>query len=310
MSQNLYDQACRYLVMLDPMGFFCWLLNLQRSEFAFQGWLDTRAIAYPGESDRTSDLVAHLVNFREHGRPWALPLEFQIVPDTDMFSRALSQIAAIWKYVRPGLERGSRFFVGAAVVNLTGRGSCSQLMHWPEARLTTNLVAVERNLEFENADDLLKGVESGQWPRSLLAFIPLMIGGDESSIIDRWVALAGAEYNPKHRSDYAGLALIFADRVGHKAIWEEKLKGWNVTESAFLNGFIAEGIERGRAEGEARGRIDEARTLILRLGTKRLGPAPVNVETALLAITDRERLERIGDRIMEAADWNDLLATS
>jgi hypothetical protein len=309
MSQNLYNQASRYLVMLDPAGFVSWLLGLHRSQFAFQGWLDTRAIAYPGESDRTSDLVAHLVNFLEHGRPWAISLEFQIVPDTEMFSRALSQIAAIWKYVRPDNERGSRFFVGAAVVNLTGRGNCSQQMHWPEAKLTTNMVAVERNLEFESADEILKGVESGLWPRSQLAFAPLMIGGGESGIIERWVALAGAEPNIKYRSDYAGLALIFADRVGRKAIWNDKLKGWNMTESAFINEFIAMGEARGRAEGEARGRIEAARSLILRFGAKRFGSPTSTIELALLAISDRERLERISDRILEAADWNDLLAT-
>jgi hypothetical protein len=79
MSQNLYDQACRYLVRIDPVGFIAWLLHLDRSEFAFQGWLDTRAIAYPGESDRTGDMVANLANLREHGLPWALLLEFQSI---------------------------------------------------------------------------------------------------------------------------------------------------------------------------------------------------------------------------------------
>ena len=90
-----------------------------------------------------------------------------------------------------------------------------------------------------------------------------------------------------------------------KAIWEDELKGWNVTESAFLNEFLV----KSRAEGEARGRLEEAQTMILRFGTKRFGSAPVAIETALLAINDRELPERIGDRMMDASDWNDLLAT-
>ncbi len=305
MSQNLYDQACRYLVMLDPVGFLNWLLGLQRSDYSFQGWLDTRAIAYPGESDRTSDMVANLANLGEHGEPWALPLEFQIVPDSEMFGRALDQIAAIWRYVRPDPERGSRFYVGAAVINLTGRGNCSQEMHWPAAKLTTSLIAVERNLQYEQADELIKGVESGKLPRSVLAFIPLMIGGDVPGIIDRWMALAGIEPDTQRKGDYAGIALIFADRVGRKSLWDDKLKGWNVTESAFINEFIA----MGEARGEARGRVEEARSLVLRFGAKRFGPVPAVVELALHAISDLERLERISDRILEATDWNDLLAT-
>jgi hypothetical protein len=311
MAQNLYDKACRYLVMLDPVGFLGWLLNLNTSEFAFQGWLDTRAIVYPGESDRTSDLVAQLSDPQEGGRPWAIILEFQITPDYDMFGRSLGHIASVWRHVRPDLERVGRFSVGAAIVNLTGRGNCSHLMQWPKAGLTTNLIPIERNLEFESAEDLLKGVEAGRWPRLLLAFVPLMIGGSELSIIDQWVALARAEPDSRHRDDYAGIALIFANRVGCKPIWEEKLKGWNMnmTESALLDELFAKREGKIRAECEALGRIQEAQSMILRFGAKLLGSASSSVETALRDIHDRERLERIGDRIMDASDWNDLLAT-
>jgi hypothetical protein len=38
----------------------------------------------------------------------------------------------------------------------------------------------------------------------------------------------------------------------------------------------------------------------LRLGTKSFGPAAVAIETALRAITDYERLERMTDRLLEA----------
>jgi hypothetical protein len=306
MQQNLYDQACRYLVMLDPVGFLCWLLGLQRAEFSFFGWLDTRAIAHPGESDRTSDMVAHLANLQEHGMPWALALEFQIVPDFEMFGRALDQIATIWRFVRPDHERGSRFHVGAAVVNLTGRVNCSRQMHWPAAKLTTNLIVVERNLEYEYADELLKGVESGHWPRSLLAFIPLMIGGGEPSKIDWWMALAGAELNTKHRSDYAGLALLFADRVGRKAIWEGKLKGWNVTESAWLNEFIAKGEATGEARGEVKGRM----TALLELLNEKFQSLPGDLETAIRETTDVNRLRMCVSAAVKASTMQEFRQAS
>jgi hypothetical protein len=310
MSQNVYDQSCRYLLGLDPVGFFRWLLGLPVQAFTFRGLLDTRAISFPGEPDRTSDMVAYLTNLVEHGRPWALLLEFQIVPDSEMFGRVLTHLGAIWRYVRPDTERGSRFCVSAAIINLTGRGKCSQEMHWAEAELTTKLDVRERNLEYESADELLKGMESGQWPRSLLPLIPLMIGGDEPVIIDRWMALAEAELDTHRRGDYAAITLIFADRVGRKALWEDKIKGWNVTESAYLNEFIAKGRAEGEAKGRAEGRAEEARSLVLRLAAKRFGPAPSAVEAAIHAISDRERLARISERILDAGGWNDLLATS
>jgi hypothetical protein len=313
MQLNVYDKACRYLAKLDPPGFLAWLLGLQTHEFSFQKWLDPRAIALPDECERTADLAAHLHNLLDQGIPWALVVEFQIEPDAVMFGRLLRLLGAIWQYTKPDEERGSRYHVSAAVVNLTGQGQCSQPMRWPAARLTTELQIVERNLEFERAEELLAGVESGRWPRSLLGFIPLMIGGGESDIIERWKLLAAAEPNNRSRGDYGSIALQMADRVNRGEIWGEKLKGWNMTESPFINEFIAlgraEGRVEGRAEGEAKSRVEEARSVILQFGAKRFGPATAEIESAVLSLGDYERLKRIRDRLLDAADWSDLLAT-
>jgi hypothetical protein len=76
----------------------------------------------------------------------------------------------------------------------------------------------------------------------------------------------------------------------------------------------AKGIAQGRAEGKAEGleigRLTEARNIVARQGTKRFGEAPQAAREALSAIADHDRLERIADRMFEATDWNDLLATS
>jgi hypothetical protein len=62
-------------------------------------------------------------------------------------------------------------------------------------------------------------------------------------------------------------------------------------------------------DGEAKGHIEEARRIVLRLGTKRFG-AP---EAAVLAVLDDiralDRLEELSDRILDAdvLDWNRLL---
>jgi hypothetical protein len=309
MATNLYDQSSRYLVDFDPAGFFSWLLGLKKSDFAFRKWLNTRAITFPGRAERTSDLVAHLADLLENGIPWALLLEFQIVPDPEMFGRILSYLAAIWNDSRPDIARGSRFWLGAAVVNLTGRGACSQRMNWVAAGLTTERGIRERNLEFERAEDVLGGVESGVWPRSLLPFIPLMSGGDEVDKIERWIRIVQTEPNVNRQADYITIALIFAERVGRKAVWFEKLKGTNMTESAFLNEYISKAHAEGEALGEARGHFQEGHAVILRLGAKRFGLASLEIQATVRGITDRERLERIIDRILDASDWNDLLST-
>jgi hypothetical protein len=49
--------------------------------------------------------------------------------------------------------------------------------------------------------------------------------------------------------------------------------------------------------------------MITRLGTKRFGVPSQAAQESLAAIVDYDRLDRISDRILEATDWNDLLAS-
>jgi hypothetical protein len=286
MPQNVFDQGSRYLVGLDAPGFFRWLLGLNEEDVRFRRWLDTRACAEPGERDLTGDKVAYLLNLAEHGVPWALLLEFQIVPDPVMFGRVLRHLGSIWQFTWPDEERGSRFHVAAAIINLTGRGLCSRQLRWPKARLATELSVVERNLEYERAAELLDGVEAGVWPRSLLPFIPLMIGGEDDAIIDKWMALARAEPNNKLRGDYGVITLLFAERVGRRSVWDNKLKEWNVTESAYINEFIALGEARGKAEGEAIGRI----LTLLEVLQEKFQTVPGDLEAVIRGTTDAKQI--------------------
>ena len=57
------------------------------------------------------------------------------------------------------------------------------------------------------------------------------------------------------------------------------------------------------------GRIEEAQKMILRLGRQKFGSPNDLIAAALQAITDLERLERMGDRILSVSTWNELLAT-
>ena len=70
-----------------------------------------------------------------------------------------------------------------------------------------------------------------------------------------------------------------------------------------------EGEARGEARGKAEGEAEEARRLLTRLGTRRFGPPPATTEAAIAAEADRDRLERMADRLLDAAGWDDLLST-
>lgn len=70
-----------------------------------------------------------------------------------------------------------------------------------------------------------------------------------------------------------------------------------------------EGEKHGRQEGEREGRLVEARDLLLRLAGRKFGETPATAEAAVRALSDRERLERMTDRVLDATTWDDLLAT-
>lgn len=64
-------------------------------------------------------------------------------------------------------------------------------------------------------------------------------------------------------------------------------------------------MEEGELRGELRGKI----RVLLRQGRKRFGNPDATTESALTAITDLDRLERLADAILTAKSWDELLAT-
>lgn len=305
MPVNPFDKASRFAAKLDAHAFLSWLLGAPAEALVFRRWLDTRGLPFPGDPDRTSDTVAQLDNAAEHGVPWAVAVEFQTAPDPDMFGRLLGYLAGLWLNLRPDAARGSRFHVGAAVVNLTGTGAASRDLRWHGTGLVTRLGVAERNLERESADDLLSGIESGRWSRCLLPWVPLMTGGGDPGIIDRWKLLADGEPDRRRKAEYGGIALLFADRAGRKDVWHAKLEGWNVEESTVVNEWIAIGEKRGETRGEARGRVEGQQTSLLGVLVRKFGPVPEGVVAAVRGTSDADRLQ---DLLWLAATAPDLAA--
>ncbi len=60
--------------------------------------------------------------------------------------------------------------------------------------------------------------------------------------------------------------------------------------------------------GEAQGRIEEARDVVLRQGRKKLGPPSETVEAKITALSDLDRLQDLIDRILDVSTWDELLA--
>lgn len=296
MVVNRYDQASRYAAKLDPVGYCSWVLREVPAVLRFLNWLDTRTLPFPGDPERVCDTVAHLGDADPQVH-WAVSLEFSLEPDSLMFGRLLVYLGQLWLERRPSAERGSHYQVGAALVNLTGRGHTSHDFVLRHTGMRTCLQVVERNLADEDAAATLAGIAAGTIARCILAWVPLMQGGAESAILAQWLELARAEPDAKRRADYGGLALVFAEAAGRRPVWKQALTGWNMVESQQVLEWIAE----GEAKGEVKGRAEAQAELLLRLLAVRLGPeVPPDLTEQIRGTTDAEQLQR----------WFDVAATA
>ena len=68
---------------------------------------------------------------------------------------------------------------------------------------------------------------------------------------------------------------------------------------------IAESIYQ---EGHQVGALGHARASLLKQGRKRFGPADETTEARMKAIDDIERIDRMIDRVLEVASWDELLS--
>jgi hypothetical protein len=286
MPPNRFDQASRYAAKLDAVGFLAWLLREDPVEVRFRLWLDTRTLPFPGDPERTCDTVAWLSD-PDPAVEWALPVEFCLEPDGELPGRLLVYRGQLWLEKRPTDAGGERFAVGAAVVNLTGRGHTSRTMSLRHTGVRTHLGVEERNLCDENAAALLDSIAAGRAAHCLLPWIPLMHGGDEPSIIQRWIELASQEADSRRRGDYGGLALVFAEAAKRSPTWKDALKEWNVIESQQVLEWMAMGEARGEARGEIKGEIT---SLLQVLATLFPPGAPADLEAAIRASTDQDQL--------------------
>jgi hypothetical protein len=57
-------------------------------------------------------------------------------------------------------------------------------------------------------------------------------------------------------------------------------------------------------------RLDLARSLLLKLGRKRFGEPPPEVELQIRRVADLDRLEALYDRLLVVMNWQELLAES
>src|SRR5262245_22065918 len=294
---NDFDKAGRYLIKRDPAGFFRWLLR--RDEVTFHLWIDARRVALPDQNDLTHDLVA---SFEVGDGFEALAVELQSEGRADTLPRLLEYLARLWADPAPnGLDLSA---AGGVVLNLTGGGQPFELRLRPTVApaCRLELSVMQRDLRRDDAADLIADVESGRISPWQLGWVPLLQGGDEPVILQDWKRAAELLPDGRPRADLGMVTLTFATRGQNRPVWDRALRGWNVQTSPLWDEI--------RAGGREEGRLEVAQAMILRVGRQHFGKAPTRKQQAQLrAIADLGRLERLGDRLLTATSWTDLLST-
>ena len=293
-----FDQTARYVARFDPDGFFAWLFDGFADHMRFERWLDTRTAPMPGQPNQTADTVGELFALYVPQPPWLLLVEFQTEPDPEMFGRLLEQLGKFWREHRPDDLPGSRYQLVAAVVNLTGTLEslpASQQFVFPLDNVGLGLAAKEIHLATQSATATLDAIGKGMTTKSILAFIPLMTGGGEEGIIQRWLGIAGAEPNHRRRGDLGSLALTMAELKPWFGKWQVALKEWNMRESTVINGWIDEG------------RVAALRENIRTILTTRFGAVSADLVRLIDQSTDLRQLDRAFMQALTVKSQEDLL---
>jgi hypothetical protein len=245
-TENVFDQAGRYVVKSDPEDFLRWLLPGLPGDVRFERWLDTHTIPFPGEPDRRCDTVAELVHAQGLAAPWALVNELQTRPDAEILDRLLEYLARARRELRHGPYRRDKYQLGATLINLTGttRTSSLEMVLAGEVGIEFHWSVRVRNLSEEDAVTVLADVASGQRGRWILSWIPLMRGADGEAVQAEWKKQLAAEPERRCQGQWAHLAHLFADLVGLKEAWGILLEDWAMEESR----VVAEWNAKARRE--------------------------------------------------------------
>jgi predicted transposase YdaD len=81
-----------------------------------------------------------------------------------------------------------------------------------------------------------------------------------------------------------------------------------IEESSVYQGILKRGEAQGIEKGIAKGRIEDAREVLLHLGRKKLGPPSDRIEVEITALADVDRLHDLIERILDVSTWDELLA--
>jgi predicted transposase YdaD len=155
------------------------------------------------------------------------------------------------------------------------------------------------------ADHLLAG-PLGLLPLAVLGQLPEGTEEQEglSEVIDRLVERLQREAKPGQDAKLLTAAFVLTGlRIKNQESLRALYRGVRAMRESVSYQMI---LDEGRAEGE----VKALQQTLLRQGRKKFGSVPRAVRATVTGITDVPRLERLTDRLLDVATWQELLEGS
>ena len=287
MEFNRFDVSTKELVWDDPAA-----------------WLEGFGIGPRGpveviDSDITTLSAAADKVIRVGGaEPYLVTIELQSSHETTL-ARTLwyRQVALDYRHDLPVLTVLVLLRKEANSPRLTG----TYERRMPDGRFTNRYDYHVVRLWQEKVESFLNaGV--GLVPLAPLTDVP---EADLPRIVGRMAERINAEPRPRAAKLWTATYLLMGLRYSDE-LTDSLLEGVQTMQESTTYQKI---LREGRAEGQKMGRITEAQRLLLLLGEIRFGVPEARPRSAIEAIQDIERLERMSKRILDAdiRDWDGLL---
>ncbi len=117
------------------------------------------------------------------------------------------------------------------------------------------------------------------------------------------------EVSPAERPDFWTATFLLMGLIYPQSLANTLLQGKSyMRESSTYQAILREGKSEGIVEGEAKGRTEEARRMLLQHRPKHLGPPSPRFEAMVATMTDVDQIEELSVRSSDVSSWEELFA--
>jgi hypothetical protein len=175
--------------------------------------------------------------------------------------------------------------IRSVLLNLTGRQQPERL-EWeaPGLGQGSRVIPVIVDLAEEDAAATLADIASRRFGLAILPWVPLMKGGGEPALIERWKEIAALEGDVSRRALYRDMALVFAELIREQVNWLRALEGWEMRESTYIKQFELRGREQGVV-------LDSRAKLFKVIRSRLQDPVPESIRLAVEGTNDPVTLD-------------------